>query len=58
MSLIPSAPFTNVNDETTGANDTGVGGFYFSGDSKATGLDRFDLALIADFWDRILVRSH
>jgi hypothetical protein len=30
--------------------------FYRSGDSKATGLDRFYLPLIADCWGRIFVR--
>ena len=30
--------------------------FYPSGDSKPTGLDRFYLQLIVDFWGRILLR--
>src|SRR5213083_2373750 len=32
--------------------------FYPSGNSKPTGLDRFHLPLITDFWGRILVRRH
>src|SRR5437867_12779312 len=32
--------------------------FYPSGDSKPTGLDRFHLPLIADFWGRIIVGQH
>ena len=32
--------------------------FYPSGDSKPTGLDRFHLPLIADFWGRIIVGRH
>src|SRR5437762_12604212 len=32
--------------------------FYPSGDSKPTGLDRFHLPLIADFWGGIIVARH
>ena len=42
-------------DETTGVTDAVMDGFYPSGDSKPTGLYRFHLTLIANFWDRILV---